>query len=68
MSFSAATASGAETTPQKPAAPRPVDAQTSAAIGSATISDRKAVTNPSESAVDARSPVRPRTRDGWRLA
>ena len=40
VSFSAATASGLETTSQKPRAPAFVDSKTSAAIGSATISDR----------------------------
>jgi hypothetical protein len=35
-----------------------VDAQTIAAIGSATISDRKAVTKPRERAVDALSLAR----------
>ena len=40
VSLSAATASGLETTSQKPRAPSFVDSKTSAAIGSATISDR----------------------------
>jgi len=40
VSFRAATASGFETTPQNPAAPCFVDDQTSAAIGSATTTER----------------------------
>src|SRR5262245_25038635 len=54
-SFNAACACGLETTSQKPAEPLFVASQTSAAIGSATISVRYAVTKPSESAVEARS-------------
>jgi hypothetical protein len=40
VSSSAAMLSGLETTPQKPPAPRCVDAATSAAIGSATKAER----------------------------
>src|SRR6185295_15690171 len=46
VSFSAATACGEETTSQKPDQPLPVDFQTTAAIGSTTITSRKLVTNP----------------------
>ena len=51
VSFSAETASADETVSQNPASPFPVDDQTSAAIGSATITDRKVVTKPRERAV-----------------
>src|SRR5581483_12112349 len=55
VSFSAATPSALETAAQKPEAPSSLDAQTSAAIGSATISERKPVTKPSERADEALS-------------
>src|SRR5579885_1745183 len=50
VSFSAATASGDETAAQKPEPPPFVDDQTSAAIGSATTTDRNAPTKPTASA------------------
>src|SRR5581483_8226066 len=53
VSFSAATPSGIETASQKPDAPSSRDAHTSAAIGSATISERKPVTKPRERADEA---------------
>src|SRR2546423_298963 len=56
LSSSAATASGFETASQNPLAPLFDDAQTRAAIGSATTTERNAVTNPRERAVDALSP------------
>src|SRR5581483_1475182 len=55
VSFSAATPSGLETASQKPEAPSSRDAHTSAAIGSATISERKPVTKPRERADEALS-------------
>ena len=57
VSFSAETACGDETTSQKPAQPLPVDRQTTAAIGSTTMSSRKLVTKPTcrERAVEALS-------------
>src|SRR5437870_4005667 len=62
VSFRAATASALETASQKPPLPLFVEVQTSAAIGSATISDRKAVTKPRERAVEALSLAYPRIR------
>ena len=56
VSLRAATASGLETTSQKPRAPSFVDSKTSAAIGRATISDRYVVVRPRERAVEALSP------------
>ena len=57
LSFSAATACGEETTDQKPDQPFPVDFQTTAAIGSTTITSRNVVTKPTcrERAVEALS-------------
>src|SRR5438094_2083112 len=55
VSFNAATASALETASQKPAPPLFVEVHTRAAMGSATISDRKAVTKPRERAVEALS-------------
>jgi hypothetical protein len=55
VSFSAATASGEVTASQNPAQPSTREAQTSAAIGSATTTDRKSVTKPRERAVPALS-------------
>src|SRR4026209_2750989 len=45
-SFRAATACGEETTSQNPDQPSPVDLQTTAAMGSTTITSRKVVTKP----------------------
>src|SRR6476661_171517 len=61
LSFSAATASGDETTAQNSAMPFWRDAQMSAAIGSRTTTDRKAVVKPSERAAAAPSLGRRRT-------
>ena len=55
VSFSAAIASGLVTTSQNPCQPPFVDSNTSAAIGSPTISERYVVTRPSERAVVALS-------------
>ncbi len=55
LSFSAATASGSLITDQKPCVPSLCADQTSAAIGSTTMIERKAVTKPSERAVAAPS-------------
>ena len=73
VSFSAATASGCVTASQKPWSPPARDAQTSAAIGSATITVRNAVTKPRERAVSALSLVcgamfPPKLRGAVRLA
>ena len=54
-SFRAARACGEVTTSQKPPAPFSVDDHTSAAIGSATTTERKVRTKPSERAVPALS-------------
>src|SRR5207253_5443335 len=56
LSSSAETAPELETTFQKLVAPSRRDSQTSAAIGSITTADRKAVTKPSERAFCALSP------------
>src|SRR3954454_24540319 len=56
LSLSAATASGFDTASQNPDAPSFDDAQTRAAIGSATTRERNRVTKPRERAVDALSP------------
>src|SRR5512145_2243775 len=59
VSFSAATACGEETTSQKPDQPLPVDFQTTAAIGSTTITSRKLVTNPTcRGSADVALPLR----------
>ena len=55
LSSSAETAPGLETTVQKLDSPPARDCQTTAAIGSTTITDRNAVTKPSERAVWALS-------------
>src|SRR5262245_978906 len=55
VSLRAATASGEEITSQKLAPPFCVERQASAAIGSATTSERNVVTNPNERAVEALS-------------
>src|SRR5215210_2198053 len=55
VSFNAATASGLDTACQNADHPPSVDANTRAAIGSATISVRYVVTKPSERAVAAPS-------------
>jgi hypothetical protein len=53
VSFSAATASGDETYRQKPDQPSCFDCQTSAAIGSATMTVRNADANPREKTAPA---------------
>ena len=63
LSSSAETACESETTLQKLDAPFARDSQTTAAIGSTTTAERKAVTKPSERAVCALSLGMPDSRD-----